>query len=72
MLVPLPAVGAATGIGLDGLELPPRRMRSKPHGLTHLDGDGIDDVGEEDVKPKLDRVDRAVRGDERLRSLSAW
>lgn len=65
-----PDTGLLPTVGLDGVELPPRRIRSKPHGLTHRDGDGIDDVGEE-AKPKLERVERATRGDERLRSLSA-
>lgn len=66
-----PGTGLFPTVGLDGVELPPRRIRSKPHGLTHLDGDGIDDVGDE-AKPKLERVERATRGDERFRSLSAW
>ena len=67
----VPETGLFPTVGLDGVELPPRRIRSKPHGLTHFDGEGIEDVGEE-AKPKLERVERATRGDERFRSLSAW
>lgn len=66
-----PETGLFPTVGLDGVELPTRRIRSKPHGLTHFDGEGIEDVGEE-AKPKLERVERATRGDERFRSLSAW